>query len=56
MPSPARLAAARQVVGDRLMKLDYQKQRVELTTAGMQLDLGGIACGYAADERARWWS
>ena len=32
------------------MKLDAAKKTVQLATPGMQLDLGGIAKGYAADE------
>ena len=32
------------------LKLDPARKTVELTVAGMLLDLGGIAKGYAADE------
>jgi thiamine biosynthesis lipoprotein len=32
------------------VKLDAKKQTVQLTTPGMQLDLGGIGKGFAADE------
>ena len=53
LPSPAALAAARSRVGWRLMKLDEAKQTVELTAAGMRIDLGGIAKGYAGDQVIR---
>jgi thiamine biosynthesis lipoprotein len=36
-----------------LLKLDKIHQTAELTVPGMQLDLGGIAKGYAADEAIR---
>jgi thiamine biosynthesis lipoprotein len=50
MPDPARLKAALDLVGYRNFRLDEQKRTVQLTKPGMQLDLGGIAKGYAADE------
>jgi FAD:protein FMN transferase len=50
LPDPEQLAAARSLVGYKLIKLDHQTRTVELTKAGMQLDLGGIAVGYACDE------
>ncbi len=50
LPDPAQIAAARALVGYRMVKLNHQAQTVELTTAGMQLDLGGIAVGYACDD------
>lgn len=50
LPDSAQIAAARSLVGHRLLKLDAQAQTVELTKAGMQLDLGGIAVGYACDD------
>lgn len=50
LPDPAILADARSRAGPNLMKLDPEQQSVELVAAGMQLDLGGIAKGYAADE------
>ena len=46
----SRLAAARTLVGYRLLRLDPKRQTVELLKSGMQLDLGGIAKGYAVDE------
>jgi len=50
LPSPQKIEQARQLVGYRLMRLDAQCRAVELTKAGMRLDLGGIAKGYAAEE------
>ena len=53
LPDPGDLAAAREKVGFRHMKLDRKNQTVELTKAGMRLDLGGIGKGYAGDEAIR---
>lgn len=50
LPDPKKLAAARALVGWRNIRLDKEKRTVQLLKAGMQLDLGGIAKGYAADE------
>ena len=50
LPDPKEFAAARAKVGYQKVKLDPAKKTVQLTTPGMQLDLGGIAKGYAADE------
>ncbi|VTT96799.1 family lipoprotein : Membrane-associated lipoprotein involved in thiamine biosynthesis OS=Singulisphaera acidiphila (strain ATCC BAA-1392 / DSM 18658 / VKM B-2454 / MOB10) GN=Sinac_2716 PE=4 SV=1: ApbE [Gemmataceae bacterium] len=50
LPDPKEFAAARAKVGYEKVKLDPAKKTVRLTTPGMQLDLGGIAKGYAADE------
>jgi thiamine biosynthesis lipoprotein len=50
MPSPERLQAARQLVGFRLVTLEPKTHSVRLARAGMQLDLGGIAKGYAMEE------
>jgi thiamine biosynthesis lipoprotein len=50
LPSPASIAAAREKVGYRLMRLDAGRQTVELLKPGMRIDLGGIAKGYAVDE------
>ncbi len=49
LPSPEQLAQARESVGWRKLKLDARKQTATLTVPNMQLDLGGIAKGYAAD-------
>ena len=50
LPDSEQLAAARALVGYRLLRLDTAGHTVELLKAGMQLDLGGIAKGYAVDE------
>ncbi|WP_439620489.1 FAD:protein FMN transferase [Gemmata sp.] len=50
LPDPKEFAAARAKVGYEKVRLDPAKQTVQLATPGMQLDLGGIAKGYAADE------
>ncbi len=50
LPDSTALEEARRRSGPGLMKLNPEKQTVELTAPGMQLDLGGIAKGYAADE------
>jgi thiamine biosynthesis lipoprotein len=52
-PDKDELAAAMAKVGYRKVKLDPQTKSVTLLTPGMQLDLGGIAKGYAADEALR---
>jgi thiamine biosynthesis lipoprotein len=43
-------AETRSLVGWRNVVLDKKRRTVELKLAGMQLDLGAIAKGYAADE------
>ena len=50
MPSLDRLAAAREVTGYQNLELDAHRRTATLKLPGMQLDLGGIAKGYAADE------
>ena len=50
MPDPLSLARASERVGYRNLELDRQTRSVRLIKAGMLLDLGGIAKGYAADE------
>ena len=50
LPAPEALARVREQVGWRKLKLDPGQQTVTLTVADMQLDLGGIAKGYAADQ------
>ena len=50
MPPTRDLLEAQQQVGYRLIKLYPKEQKVLLKQAGMRLDLGGIAKGYAADE------
>ncbi len=50
MPDPARLARALELVGSSNVRLDAATRSVQLLKPGMQLDLGGIAKGYAADQ------
>ena len=49
LPGAIRLAEARKRVGYGLLKVDGPRRRVTLGQAGMRLDLGGIAKGYAVD-------
>jgi thiamine biosynthesis lipoprotein len=49
LPDKEKLAQALSLVGYQNVKLDSKGRTVQLTKAGMQLDLGGIAKGYAAD-------
>ena len=53
MPEPEKVAAARERVGWKFMRLDPTGRAVELLKPGMRLDLGGIAKGYAGDEALR---
>lgn len=53
LPSDERLARARKKVDYRYVRLDEQNRTVTLDKPGMQLDLGGIAKGYALDEALR---
>ncbi|MEX0771300.1 MAG: FAD:protein FMN transferase [Balneolaceae bacterium] len=50
LPSKTELDEAGQHVGYRFIKLDEKNKSVDLLQPGMQLDLGGIAKGYATDE------
>ena len=50
MPAAQALDKARRVTGWRRLRLDPRQRVAQLLTAGMQLDLGGIAKGYAGDE------
>ncbi len=50
MPAANKLAAASGLVGHDKVTLDAAARTVRLSAAGMRLDLGGIAKGYAADE------
>ncbi|MBX9585212.1 MAG: FAD:protein FMN transferase [Gemmataceae bacterium] len=50
LPDEDELAAALAKVGYKKVQLDPARQTVKLLVPGMQLDLGGIAKGYAADE------
>jgi len=50
LPAPEKLTEALSHCGYRKMHLDPEARTVVLDEDGMQLDLGGIAKGYAADE------
>lgn len=50
LPDPQQLAAARKLVGWKNVKLDKAARTVELLRPGMQLDFGGIAKGYMAQQ------
>lgn len=50
LPDPERLAAARALVGYQNLRLDPRGRTARLEVAGMRLDLGAIAKGYAVDE------
>lgn len=50
LPSPAEVERARASVGWRKLSVDATNRSVALLAPGMQLDLGGIAKGFAADE------
>jgi thiamine biosynthesis lipoprotein len=50
LPDPDDLKQALALVGYQKMRLDPRARTVQLLVPGMQLDLGGIAKGYAADE------
>lgn len=53
LPSAEELSLALKLVGWQNIVLDPVKQTVQLKVPGMQLDLGGIAKGYACDEAIR---
>jgi thiamine biosynthesis lipoprotein len=50
LPSPESIRGALSRVGYRSVRLDRDRQTVELLKPHMRLDLGGIAKGYAVDE------
>ena len=49
LPTEAELVAAKEKVGWQKVQLDLKERTVRLLVAGMRLDLGGIAKGYAGD-------
>jgi thiamine biosynthesis lipoprotein len=53
LPAADTLRDARDRTGWRKLHLEVRRQMVRLRTPRMQLDLGGIAKGYAADEALR---
>jgi thiamine biosynthesis lipoprotein len=50
LPSPERLAEAREAVGFRSLALDPATRTAQLLKPRMRLDLGGIGQGFAVDE------
>lgn len=50
LPTEEMLARAKTPVGWQKLKLDARRQTVTLTVPNMQLDLGGIGKGFAADK------
>jgi FAD:protein FMN transferase len=52
-PEPARVAAARAAGGFAKVRLDPRRRTVTLVHAGIEIDAGGIAKGYAAEEALR---
>jgi thiamine biosynthesis lipoprotein len=53
LPLPSQLSTAMERVGWEMMDFDPEHQTVELARNDMQIDLGGIAKGYIADESLR---
>ncbi len=53
LPPPESLMQARDRVGWEAVHLDPLARTAELTRGGMQIDLGGIAAGFACDEALR---
>lgn len=53
LPAPDEIARARRLVGWQKLHLDERARTARLELPGMQLDLGGIAKGYAADVAQR---
>jgi FAD:protein FMN transferase len=49
LPSEAELAAVRSKIGYQHILFDQQARAIRFAQAGMELDLGGIAKGYAVD-------
>jgi thiamine biosynthesis lipoprotein len=49
LPKEQYIEQAKELVGNHLWELDEKTQSVRLLKAGMKLDLGGIAKGYAID-------
>jgi len=53
LPSCEEIEAARKLVGWHNIEINPETRMVRLAVPGMQLDLGGIAKGYACDEALR---
>jgi thiamine biosynthesis lipoprotein len=52
LPSPAEIAEVRKRIGYQHVRLDPARHTIHFDTSGMELDLGGIAKGYAVDQAA----
>ena len=50
MPTATELARVRKVVGYRHLRFDLQNKTIRFDREGVELDLGGIAKGYAVDQ------
>jgi thiamine biosynthesis lipoprotein len=50
LPSPSELRQVLKRVGSRRVKLDQARRTISFAAEGMELDLGGIAKGYAVDQ------
>lgn len=53
LPDAERLSTAKQLVGYEFVQLNREQKAVTLMRAGLQLDLGAIAKGFAADEAVK---
>ncbi|WP_040592693.1 FAD:protein FMN transferase [Schlesneria paludicola] len=53
LPTPEEIASAKASVGWQDVALDATNQTVELKRSGMQLDFGGVAKGYIAQQMSR---
>lgn len=50
LPTPQNIASSKALVGSQFLKLEEAEQTVQVLKRGMQLDFGGIAKGYIAEE------
>jgi thiamine biosynthesis lipoprotein len=50
LPSPSELRQVLKRIGYRRVKLDQDRRTISFAAEGMELDLGGIAKGYAVDQ------
>jgi len=50
LPAPAEMAATLKRIGYRNLKLDAAERTIRFQQAGMEIDLGGVAKGYAVDQ------
>lgn len=53
IPSDAEIVAAKRLVGHERVILDEQTRSIRFQSAGMELDFGGMAKGYAAEKIAK---